>query len=419
MTPKSACRSHLGWVWRAPLMGTDYALGGRCSRLAIPVLDLWMLVRFTRTRLAFLAGGLALLGLGPVARPAAAQATAAPYSFVVIGHLRGGSDTTLYSRLDELLTEVKALKPDLVFLTGDLIWGSVEDSLADPAVIEAQWDRLDQKLATLGVPIYRVPGNHDIHDPVTRDIYYRRYGQLPRVERFRGSRFFLLNTTFTPTDDRPVPVKLTKTVRLDSAQVAFVREELAREPAAHDFLFMHHVLWFYDQDPWWQEVHPLLRERGVNAVFTGDLGPAMYTHLVRDSIEYFRNTLNAIVDRPVSADAPQGLVRTLQFENFLHVRVDGPTVRYAVKTVGATTSQAFAPSRWHDVFGATPDPGRYYDPASYATTRKAGPEPGLWTRIRRAATPKRLVLGGGALGAGFLLGLMVGSRRGRGAGRPA
>lgn len=201
-------------------------------------------------RLAHACGLLVLVGAGlPGDLVAAPEPAGQPFTFVVIGHLRGGKEKTLYARMDELLAEGRAAKPDLIFLTGDLIWGDVEDSLTSRASIVAQWDALDARLSTLGVPIYRVPGNHDIHDPVTRDVFYERYGKLPRVVTFRGSRFFLFNSVFTPEGNQATPVKLTKTVRLDSAQVGFLRDELARGLAEHDFLMMHGERCCYEHDP--------------------------------------------------------------------------------------------------------------------------------------------------------------------------
>lgn len=319
------------------------------------------------------------------------------FTFAVVGHIRGNTDPELHPRLDELVEELRRLKPDLLFLTGDMIWGSVPQALTDSAAVAAQWDRLDARLEALGIPIFRVPGNHDIHDPVTRDVFLERYGPLPRTLNFRGSRFFLLNSTFTPAgnDSVPLAMKLGKTVRLDSVQVGFVRRQLERERFAHNFLLMHHVLWWEEGAPWWQELHPTLAAHGVDAVFAGDLGPAMYTHMTRDSVEYFRTTLNAIAHRAGAASTPAGLIHTVQFENFLLVTVDGPSVSYRVHTIGAISSSAFAPARWREAFGSTPDPGRYYDPASYrppppASKAKPG-APSLLARLwGEIGSPRRL-----------------------------
>ena len=328
-----------------------------------------------------------------LAGPAAGQAPPGRFSFAVVGHIRGNSDDELHPLIDELIEQLRQLKPDILFLTGDLIWGSVPLGLADPAVVRAQWDRLDAKLATLGIPIYRVPGNHDIHEPVTRDVFRERYGELPRTVVFRGTRFFLLNSTFVApgNDTVPLSMKLGKTVRLDSVQVDFVREALLRESFSHNFLLMHHVLWFNEDDPWWQEMHPALAKQGVDAVFAGDQGPTIYTHLKRDGVEYFRSALNANAHKPLKLGAVDPLLRWLQFETFLFVKVDGPAVTYDVHTVGALTSPVFSPERWREVFGPGRDPGRYYDPANPPTEPQRSAEPSLRARIwRLVGSPRRL-----------------------------
>lgn len=357
-----------------------------------------------------------LIGAGaPGARPADAQQTD-ELTFVVIGHPRGGRDSAPHARLDELVSEVRAARPDLVFLTGDLIWGSVEEPRADSALILREWAALDSALATLEVPVYRVPGNHDIHDPVTRDIYRERYGAYPRVLDRGNTRFLLLNTTFVPEGDEPTPVKRGKTVRLDSAQVAFVREALADGDHEHAFVLAHHVLWWRRDAPWWTDVHPALVEGGVRAVFAGDVGPTMFTHLERDGVQYLRSTLNAIADGPVrgSNTVARALwaLPTLQLETFVRVTVRGEDVAYDVEAVGALTSGAFSPDRWREVFGADPAEDRYYDPE--ALEMPSAPEPGLATRVWDAiGTPRRLGALGAVIAFAFVAGWLFGGARAR------
>ena len=351
------------------------------------------------------------------ASTAVGQRSTDRFSFVVVGHLRGRNDEEVHPRLDEFLAKVRALRPDAIFLTGDLIWGSVARPMTDRKVIEAQWRRFDERLAVLGIPVYRVPGNHDIHDPVSRDVFFERYGQFPRTVVLKGVRFLLLNTTFTPigSDSIPAWMKPTKTRRLDTAQVRFLRDGLAASPSFPAFVMMHHVLWFGDDDPWWSEVHPLLAKTGVRAVFSGDLGPSMYTHMTRDTVEYFRSILNAAVDNPLEDKGPSGLIRTVQFENFLFVQVDGSQVSYSLETVGGISSGAFAPARWREAFGPEPDPGRYYDPLTYRPRPRPSPSPpSLMSRVRRlAGSPGRMAAVVGLGGLVFLAGVGVGARRRR------
>ncbi|MGH7541271.1 MAG: metallophosphoesterase family protein [Gemmatimonadota bacterium] len=356
-------------------------------------------------------------------------------SFVVVGHPRGERDGRLYPRLDELLARIEALRPDLVFLTGDLIWGAVPMPIAERAVVESDWERLDARLGELGVPVHRVPGNHDIHDPVTRDVFRSRYGDYPRTVTRGRTRFLLLNSTYVPRGDDPVPVKPGKTVRLDSVQVAFIREELAHPGYDHTFLLMHHVLWWEEEAPWWQEVHPHLVGTNVRAVFAGDVGPSMFTHVRRDGIEYLRSAVNAMVDLPLPADRPVEAaelgIRRLQFENFLYVTVDGPRVAYGVQTVGALASGAYSPERWRAAFGPDREVGRWYDPATLRAAVTTGPpdearesrDDGATGVVDRVwgviGTPKRLAGLLGLVAVSFVGGLFVGRGRRSPGGRPA
>jgi len=110
-----------------------------------------------------------------------AQADPSRFSFVVLGHIRGNRTNKLFDQLPQLLNDVRRLRPDAVFICGDLIWGDYDKTPVDRAIVTRTWEEIDSALSTLGVPVHRVPGNHDINDPVTRDVYYSRYGKPPQV----------------------------------------------------------------------------------------------------------------------------------------------------------------------------------------------------------------------------------------------
>ena len=66
--------------------------------------------------------GLSLALAGLAAGRAAAQPDSGvrrPFSFAVLGHIRGDRDHKLNPKLGELLDHVRALHPDFVVLTGD------------------------------------------------------------------------------------------------------------------------------------------------------------------------------------------------------------------------------------------------------------------------------------------------------------
>src|SRR4030042_2635191 len=100
------------------------------------------------------------------------------FSFVVWGHPRGRTTGDPPLHFEEILAQITELKTDLVVITGDAIhgmWG--EDT--DPAIIRKEWEIFDVGLSKLKIPVYRLPGNHDVHNNITRDIYLKRYPRVP------------------------------------------------------------------------------------------------------------------------------------------------------------------------------------------------------------------------------------------------
>jgi 3',5'-cyclic AMP phosphodiesterase CpdA len=276
------------------------------------------------------------------------------FSFVVLGHIRGDDHGKMSPLLDELLAKVRKHEPDMIFLTGDMIWGYFHKITPNADVIKRDWERLDAALAQLGVPVYRVPGNHDIHDPVTRDVYFARYGELPQAFTFRGSRFLLLNSSLMLEGKEALPLERYQHLRgkqLGSKQIEFIRKELSGNHQYDNvFLFMHHLLWWHQEEAaWWRDVHPLLVGRNVRAVFGGDFGPMKFSHMRRDEIDYIQSSMEGIpsIERLRSWNSSRLLSQ--QFDNYLYVKVNGPHVAVEVQTIGAVSLGNFTPQRWRAV----------------------------------------------------------------------
>lgn len=337
-----------------------------------------------------------------VPEPAAATPAAdSTYSFVVVGHVRrDGTGGMLHPRLGELIERIRALDPDLVFLTGDMVWGDYDSNPADPVAVEMEWRALDSALAGLPMPIHRVPGNHDISDIGTRDLYLRRYGPLPRVIEFRSSRFVLISSAWIPADDDTRHAPYTRPAELDSAQLSFLRSELVRPgPFAHTFVFQHHILWWDPEAAWWREVHPLLTQSGVDAVFAGDYGPLKFSFTEKGGVRYYQSSIEGDVSLGILRDMISSRLLTAQFDNFLYVTVRGPRVDVEVRTVGEISSGKFTPERWREV--------NLWQP----------PPPPLATRLWKVVgSPKRLValalFTAGLFAAGWFGGRRWGRRRG-------
>ncbi len=306
----------------------------------------------TRPPRRLLSALLAMLAVAPLG----AQ-DADPWSFVVLGHIRGW-DNALHPRLGELLAEVRTLQPDLVVLAGDQIWGDMGQAPRRRAAVEKEWVDLDSALATVGVPRIQVPGNHEINDLVTRDVYRERFGELPRSFTMRNVRFLLLNSVWIPEDGDTTLARNIRGVDLDSAQVRWLREELARPDApAHTVVVLHHLLWWQgDDEPWWREIHPLLREAGVRAVFSGDHGPLKFSHLERDGIAYYQVSIGGDPSLGILRDREASRTLAAQFDAFLRVQVEGPAFTVGVETTGEVSSGHFTPHHYRQVHEFRPPP---------------------------------------------------------------
>ncbi len=322
------------------------------------------------------------------------QATADTVRFVVLGHLRGNRDRSLHYLLDELLSEVAEFRPDFAVLTGDLIWGDPRGVLDDKSVVEEEYDRLDAKLGTLGVPIFRVPGNHDVNDRPTWELFSRRYGEVPRTVDVGRTRLVLLSTVWQPDLGPRAP---NAGFDLGPGQLAFLRHAL-EDPTAygHAFVFLHHSHFWQDPDQrWWTEVHPLLRQGGVRAVFSGDYGPQQkYSHERRDGIDFYQSGIAPDPELGILKGHEWNRILAGQFDNFMEVTIVGEDVDIDVHTVGESSSPHWTPERWKAVWG---------------TIHRWGAEPGGLERLRAfLGTGKAKLFTAGVLGLAFAVGFGLG-----------
>lgn len=346
-----------------------------------------------------------LTALGALLAAGAAQAqgqASDSLTFVVLGHVRGNADGKLNYLIDQLIAEVRRDRPDVVFLAGDIIWGEYNEPISDRAKIVREWEALDAKVAQLGVPVHRVPGNHDISDPVTRDVWIERYGALPRTVDIGNARFLLLTSAHIPEGDSqpPLPRPYVRGTQLDSAQIDYVRRALADSAAPrHRFVVMHHMLWWEEDARWWSEVHPHLVRGNVRAVFGGDYGPMKFSHTRRDGVDYIQTSMESDVGVEMLRAFESSRLLSQQFDNYVVGTVAGDSVTYEVRTIAAIAGERYTPERWRAVH-------RFPDQRSIP--RK------LWDLV---GTPKRLaalaVVLGGTLIVGLALGVFVGRRRAR------
>ncbi len=329
-------------------------------------------------------------------------ASAAPsptQTFVVLGHIRGGHQYRLNPKLGYLLARVKALHPDFVVVCGDMIWGDIDAPNKIPRhdVVVDEWNAVDSALATLGVPVYRTPGNHDLLDVQSRDIWNQRYGALPRVVTVGHTRLILLVSAFIPPNGDTTHMKYIEGVDIDPGQVSWLQRQLADTGYAHTFVFMHHLLWWETPGgKWWRDVHPLLAHAHVDDVFSGDYGPMKFSHMEKDGVKYWQGSMELQTPLEFLQRSNRGRLLSSQFDTFFEVRVAGDSSSVIIHTANETWNGDFTPDRW-----------RAIDEPPPLTLRER------WGALRRdqGRLHGLLKLAGGMLVVGFVAGWWLGRRR--------
>jgi hypothetical protein len=299
-----------------------------------------------------------LLAIAAGAALAPAQEPADELRFAVLGHVRGERTGELHFMIDEIVDEIARAKVDLLVLTGDQVYGDINQTV-DRAAVTRDCENLDQALARTGAEILRLPGNHDISEAVTRDIWLERYGPPGQVVRRGGCLFVLLNTQPLPVDGGQPEAPTASGLPAD--QLELLRGALA-DPDSYDhaFVFLHHLLWWPREGAWWSEVHPLLVQGKVRAVYGGDMKDVFkFSHERRDGIDYVQSALS---NAPMPAERVrkyEGVrLRQVQPDTLPLVTVRGDQVETQVLVLGPLADGRRTPETYASGFdrGAPPPP---------------------------------------------------------------
>lgn len=237
-------------------------------------------------------------------------AGASPLRFAVIGDNTGLARPGVF---DQAMRQISWLQPDFILSVGDLIEGYTDDK----AMIAAQWDAVERSVAKSGVPFIYTPGNHDMDNAETHEIWVQRRGPGYYAFRYKGALFLILNTEDPPT---PMDPKMAKqmysmvdlmakdpdkadriivdylnqaksknirnsgydkadAVNISDKQLAFVRDTLARHPnPAWTFVVLHKPAWKWTS-PAFAKIQAMLGQRPYT-VFAGHTH--YFTHDVLD-----------------------------------------------------------------------------------------------------------------------------------------
>lgn len=182
--------------------------------------------------------------------------------------------------LARAVADLNLLRPDAVFCVGDLVQGYTRDV--------DTWDReVDDYLRIVGgldADFWPTAGNHDVisgdrdaGDRRFADRYRERFGPLHYAVRLEhGTVVVLFSDESLDGDD----------VTFSDDQLAWLEGVIA--DAADDrpvVLLMHRPLWRYRGIGWFERVHPMLVEHGVDAVIAGHFH-ALQRDDDRDGIQY-------------------------------------------------------------------------------------------------------------------------------------
>ena len=283
------------------------------------------------------------------------------FSFVVWGHPKGPllEDPPLH--VEEFIQRLKELQPDLLFVTGDAIeamWKKKPNRKA----IDAAWDRFDRIGTQLGIPVYISPGNHDVNNPVTRDIFIERYRKPPYAITYKGSRFIILDSVGMDPQSQGKPIYhpgkegLTWSggaIPFDEKQRTFIHREIENQSNfRHVFFFMHHTRPWSDPNGFWtKDIHPLLRGGTTRAVFSGNPILGKYGYRKKDGIVYIQSSTYPIFqpDWFVWHRDQPGISMHKEFDNFVFVQVDGEKVNYRPIVLGGIESLGLSEDYWDQV----------------------------------------------------------------------
>jgi 3',5'-cyclic AMP phosphodiesterase CpdA len=175
-------------------------------------------------------------------------------TIAVISDLNGSYGSTDYG--DEVhgaVQSIRALKPDLVICTGDMVAGQKTGPHLTDAQIAAMWDgfhvTVTRPLAEDGIPLLVTPGNHDASAypgfEAERQAFNRTWAEnTPQIELLDGERY-PFRCAVSHRGVLLIGLDVTKTGSLPVEEMEWLDGILRDEGARHDLrlVFGHLPIW--------------------------------------------------------------------------------------------------------------------------------------------------------------------------------
>lgn len=175
------------------------------------------------------------------------------YHFAVLGDRTGGANHEAFLMV---LRDIEMLQPDFIVAVGDIIEG-----YCDKETARKRWDEIFESLRVITCPIFITPGNHDIFDKESEEVFIEKTGFPPYYTfDFENTHFVILNNAVAEN-----------VAQMGKEQLEWLEEDL-RENRGIDniFVFMHKPFWAHGIGKGKEDkLHNIFKENNVDAVFTG------------------------------------------------------------------------------------------------------------------------------------------------------
>ena len=174
---------------------------------------------------------------------------------------------------DMAMDQLNLLQPEFVINVGDIIEGYAEDKNE----LTGMWEEAEALTARLQMPFFYTRGNHDVSNPMAKEVWLERYGASYYHFVYKDVLFMVLDSEDNPRPEPPPEIKeatkvykrlqvedpeaakkmlaefmsseaivaaLGQPVEFPETQLAWIKETLAENTDARwTFLFMHEPCW--------------------------------------------------------------------------------------------------------------------------------------------------------------------------------
>ncbi|NIA14809.1 MAG: hypothetical protein GWP08_12095, partial [Nitrospiraceae bacterium] len=236
------------------------------------------------------------------------------FDFIVVGDSNTLKPLEQSEVFRQSIKEFNLLEPNFVVEVGDIVLGGAAEG------VPAQWDLFDEVIAAVEPPYFPLPGNHDISDAATEQLWRSRLGPTHYSFEYGNSQFILLNSE-----------EVGAVERISDEQVAWLTEQLDASTATNIFVFLHQPYFEYLDDPetlperWekhWSNVARAFEGHPVKAVFSG------HQHLYRDCGT--REGVRYVISGGASVYGMRKTPEEGSFNHYLLVRVRNDEVSWLV-----------------------------------------------------------------------------------------